>query len=81
MLRSIFKKLVTVHEYNQGGISLAFAPQMRPHTKHIYIKYRPFWSFVAYGDVEIQYIDTKEHISYFYKDIRSRVVLIYMIQA
>ena len=41
-LCSLFKKLVTVNEHNQGVIALAVSPQMRPHTKHIVIKYHQF---------------------------------------
>ena len=35
---------------------------MRPRPKHIEIKYHHIRIFVASGDVEIQYIDTKEQM-------------------
>ena len=53
---------VPVHEYNQGAIVLAVDLKMRPRMKHIVIKYYHFRSFFANGDIDIQYIDTKEHI-------------------
>ena len=36
---------------------------MRPHMKHIAIKYHHLCSFVANGDVDIKHVDTKEHIA------------------
>ena len=60
---SIFEKLVTFCEDNQGTIVLAVYPQMQPHTKHIAIKYHHFWSCVANGDVEVKHIDIKEKIT------------------
>ena len=58
----ICKKLVTVHKDSQGAIALAVAPQIRPRTNNIAIKYHYFWSFVANDDIYIQIIDTKEQI-------------------
>ena len=63
VLCSILKNTVTVHEDIQGAIATVVTLQMRPHTKHITIKYHQFRSFVANGDVEIQLIDTKEQIT------------------
>ena len=63
LLCSIFGKPVTVHEDNQGAIALSVALQMRPRTNYIAIKYHHLRSFVANGDVEIQNIDTREHIA------------------
>ena len=60
---SIFEKLVTFCEDNQGTIVLAVYPQMQPHTKHIAIKYHHFCSFVSHGYVDIKHVDTKEHIA------------------
>ena len=62
VLYSILENLVTFQEDNQGSIALAVAPQMRHRTKHIAINYHHLQSFIANGDVEIQYIDTKEQI-------------------
>ena len=63
VLHSICENPATVNEDNQGAIALAFAPQMWPHTKHITINYHHSRIFVADGDVDIQNIDTKEHIA------------------
>ena len=57
---------VTVQEYNQGKISLAFALQMQPCNKHITIKYNSFWSFIAKGDILIKHVGTKEYIAYIF---------------
>ena len=46
VLCSLFKKLVTVHKEDQGGIALAVAPKMRPCTKHITIKYHYYQIFL-----------------------------------
>ena len=62
MLYSLFGNIVTVHEDNQGEISLPVTPQMRLSMTHIVIKYHHFRSFAANGDVEIQHIGTKEQI-------------------
>ena len=51
VLCSLFEKKVTVHGDNQGAIVLAVAVQIRPHIKHIVIKYHHFWSFFANVDV------------------------------
>ena len=66
LLCSIFEKpvtTVTVYEENQGVIALAVSPQMRPRTKHIYIKYHHFLSLFANGDIKIKHVDTKEQIT------------------
>ena len=63
MLLSHLKNPVTVHEYNQGAITLAVDLQIRPFTKHTTIKHHHFWSFITNGDIEIQHIDTKEQIT------------------
>ena len=62
-LFSIIKNTVIFHEDNQGEIALAVGMKMWPLTKNIAIKYHHLWSFVTNGDIEIQYIDTKEQIS------------------
>ena len=36
---------------------------MRPHTKHIVIKYHHVWSFIVKYDVLIEHIDAKEQIT------------------
>ena len=63
VLCSLFEYPVTLYKDNQGLIELAFSPQMRPHMKHIAIKYHHLCSFVAHGDVDIKHVDTKEHIA------------------
>ena len=60
---SLFENPVTVYKDNQGAIAVAVSLQIRPHTKHIAIKYHHFWTFVKNGDVEIKYVDTKEYIA------------------
>ena len=60
---SLFENLVTVQENNQGVITVTVAPQMQPRTKHTAINCHHFRRFVANVDVEIQHIDTKEHIT------------------
>ena len=60
---SIFKNPATVHVDNKGESTLVVNPKVQPRTKHTAIKYNCFRSFAANGDVEIQYIDTKEHIA------------------
>ena len=70
VMYSIIEKPVTVHENNQGGIVLAVSSQTQPHTKHTMIKYHHFRSFFANDGVEVQHIDTKEHIWIFYQDAR-----------
>ena len=59
---SIFENTITLDKDKQGAITLTVALQIRPHTKHIGIKYHPSRSFVKNGNLEIQHIDTKEHI-------------------
>ena len=54
---------VTVYEDNQGAITLAFPPQIRPRTKHIAIKYHHFRSFVKNGDVKRKHVDNKGKIA------------------
>ena len=60
---SIFEKLVTVYEDNQGEIALVVSPQIQPRTKHITITYHHFRIFFVNGDVEIWHVDTKEQIA------------------
>jgi len=50
-------------EDNKGCVELANAPKMRPHTKHIALKYHHFRSHVARGDIKIQWIDTKRQLA------------------
>ena len=63
VLCSLFEIPVTVHEDNQGAIALTFSPQIQPCTKNIVIKYHHLQGVVFNGDVDIQRIDTKEHIA------------------
>ena len=59
---SLFKNPITCHKDNQGGTTLAVAPHIRPHMKHIVIKYHRFWGSVVNSDVEIQHIDNKDQV-------------------
>ena len=61
-----FQKPFRVHKYNQEANTLAVAPQMRPCTKNIAIKYHQFQSFVANGNIKIKYVDIKEQITYIF---------------
>ena len=63
VLCRILEMKVTVHKDNQGVIILAVALQIKPHMKHIPIKYHHFRGFDANGYVDIQHIDTKEEMS------------------
>ena len=53
----------TAFEDNQAAISHAVAPKMSPRTKHIGTKYHFFRQHIADGEVEVQYVDTKEQIA------------------
>ena len=54
---------------------------MQPRTKHIAIKYHHLRIFVANGDVEIKYIDTKKQIvDIFTKPLDSEFFWIYTLQ-
>ena len=50
------------HKFNQGAIALAVAPQIRPRTNQILIKYHQFRIFFAKCDMYTNNVDTKEHI-------------------
>ena len=43
-----------IFEDNSGALTLARAPAMRPHTKHINVKYHHFRTHVAEGTLDIQ---------------------------
>jgi hypothetical protein len=53
----------TVFEDNNGALELATAPKMRPHTKHIAIKYHHFHNKVDSGQILIKRVDTKNQIA------------------
>ena len=55
--------LCTVFEDNNRALELANMPQMRPHTKHIALKYHHFRKAVKDGKVKVVVIDTKEQIA------------------
>ena len=52
-----------VFEYNNGAIKLAKDPKIRPHTKHIALKYHHFRAHVQKGLIEINLIDTLEQVA------------------
>ena len=52
-----------VFEYNNGAIELSKAQKIRPHTKHIALKYHHFREHVKKGLIEINLIDTLEQVS------------------
>ena len=55
---------------NNGAIELAKAPNIRPHTKHIALKYHHFREHIRKGMIVINYIDTLEQVAYiFTKDL------------
>ena len=53
----------TAFEDNEGAISLAKTPKLRPRTKHINNKYHHFRGHVASGKVDVQHIPTTEQIA------------------
>ena len=75
---SLFENPVTVYKDNQGVIALVVSPQMQLRTNIILIKYHHFRTFIANGDIEIKYADTKEHIvDIFLKPLYSKFLDIY----
>ena len=52
-----------VFKDNNGAIELAKAPKIRPHTKHISLKYHHFREHVRKGLIEINTIDTLEQVA------------------
>ena len=62
-LCGIFLKAFMMHKDNQKVLSFAVAPQMKPLTKHIVMKYHHFRIFSEKKYVDINHIDTKEHIA------------------
>ena len=75
---SLFENLVTVQENNQGVITVTVAPQMQPRTKHTAINCHHFRRFVANVDVEIQHIDTKEHITDIFTKLLDSDLFVYL---
>jgi len=53
----------TIFEDNKGCVDLALAPKLRPHTKHIGLKYHHFRSHVENGSLKIQWIDSKNQLA------------------
>ena len=53
----------TVHEDNKGCIDLVESPRVRPHTKHIALKYHHFRSFVRDKTVSVEYVETNEQVA------------------
>ncbi len=55
----------TIFEDNKGCVELATAPKMRPHTRHIALKYHyhHFRSHVENGNISISWIDTKHQLA------------------
>jgi hypothetical protein len=53
----------TIFEDNKGCVELVNAPRMRPHTKHISIKYHHFRSHIKDGSIKIQWIETKSQLA------------------
>ena len=52
-----------VFEDNNGAIELAKAPNIRPRTKHIALKYHHFREHVRKGLIEKSTIDTLEQVA------------------
>ena len=55
-----------VFEDNNGAIQLSKAPKIRPHMKHIALKYHHFRENVRKGLIEINPIDTLEQVAYIF---------------
>ena len=53
----------TAFEDNEGAISLAKTPRMRPRTKHINNKYHHFRGHVERGDINVQHTATERQLA------------------
>ena len=53
----------TAFEDNEGAISLAKTPRLRPRTKHINNKYHHFREQVQLGKVDVQHIATEQQLA------------------
>ncbi len=59
---------ITIHEDNLSAISMAESLKFAPHTKHIAIKYHPFYSkvqtsFNKSGDIKLKKISNKQQLA------------------
>jgi hypothetical protein len=52
-----------IFEDNKGCVELANAPQIRPRTRHIGLKYHHFRSHIENGKVSISWINTKHRLA------------------
>ena len=52
-----------VHVDNQGVIVLARNPVFHNHLKHIDIQYHYMWELVKSGNIELEYLPTKEMLA------------------
>ena len=52
-----------IFEDHNVAIELSRAPNIRPHTKHITLKYHHFREHVLKGLIEINPIDTREQVA------------------
>lgn len=53
----------TVFEDNKGCVDLIAAPTMRPHSRHIAIKYHHFREYVRNGQIRIKWISTDHQLA------------------
>ena len=47
-----------VFEDNSGTLKIAKVPKMRPHTKHINVKFHHFWDYVECSEITLHAINT-----------------------
>jgi len=52
-----------VFEDNHGALELARTPKLRPHTKHLNIKYWHFIEYVTQHNIVILPVHTKKHLA------------------
>jgi hypothetical protein len=48
---------------NNGALEMATVHKLRPHTKHINVKYHHFRAAVNVGTIQVEKIDTTEQIA------------------
>ena len=53
----------TLFEDNSGALEMAITPKMRPHTRHINIKYHHFREYVCRKLIMIQSVRTTEQLA------------------
>jgi len=52
-----------VYEDNKGCVDVIKSPKVNPRTRHISIKYHHFREHVTNGNIEVEWIDTKNQLA------------------